>query len=477
MPDGRQEIEADLCVIGAGSAGLSVAAGASQLGLKTVLIERGAMGGDCLNSGCVPSKALLAAAAAAVSWRAAAAFGLEAEPPRVDFAKVMAHVRSVIDAIAPMDSQERFEGLGVTVLRESAGFVSAEEVATAGHRVRARRFVIATGSRPVVPPIEGLAEVGYLTNETLFDLTRLPEHLIVLGGGPIGCEMAQAFARLGSRVTLVERARILPRADAEQADLLARRLAAEGVELRTGVEAERAERRGEGVVLQIRTGDGRQSLSGSHLLVAVGHRPDYEGLALERAGIALDGGRLVLDSRLRTTNRRVYAGGDAAGGEQFTHLAGAHATVLIKNIAFRLPARADRLVVPRVTYCDPELAEVGLGEAEARAAGREINVLRWSFHENDRAQAEHATGGFAKVVVTPGGRILGASILGRHAGELIQPWVLALERRLPISALATTLAPYPTLGEVSKRAAGSYYAAKLFSRRTRLLVALLKRLG
>ncbi len=477
MSDSKQKIEADLCVIGAGSAGLSVAAGAAQLGLRTVLIERGAMGGDCLNSGCVPSKALLAAADAAVAWRRAMALGLEAQPPRVDFTRVMARVKAVIAAIAPMDSQERYEGFGVTVLRESAAFVSADRVETETRSITARRFVIATGSRPLVPPIPGLEALPYLTNETLFDLSELPEHLIVLGGGPIGCEMAQAFARLGSRVTLVERDRLLPRAEAEQAALLAERLEAEGVVVKCGWEAESAAADGPGLRLELRGAEGREALAGSHLLVAVGRKPDYEGLAPEAAGIALERGRLTLDRRLRTSNKRVFAAGDAAGGEQFTHLAGAHATVLIKNIAFRMPAKADRLVVPRVTYTDPELAQVGLTEAEARAAGHAVNLLRWSFADNDRAKAEGVTGGSVKVVVTPKGKILGASILGRHAGELIQPWVLALERGLPIAALATTMVPYPTLGEVSKRAAGSYYAPKLFSRRTRVLVALLKRLG
>ncbi len=473
----KREIKADLCVIGAGSAGLSVAAGAAQLGLKTVLIERGTMGGDCLNTGCVPSKALLAAAAAAVTWRDAAALGLEATPPKVDFAKVMAHVQGVIAAIAPMDSQERFEGFGITVLRDTAAFIGRDAVATKRQRVTAKRFVVATGSRPMVPPIPGLDSIPYLTNETLFELTEQPEHLLVLGGGPIGCEMAQAFARLGSRVTLVERAEILPLAEREQADLLVERLRADGVEIRSGREAVAAGRGSEGVTLQLESEAGPESLQGSHLLVAVGRKPDYEGLQPERAGIDLDRGRLLVDKRLRTTNKKVFAAGDAAGGEQFTHLAGAHASVLIKNIAFRIPARADRLVVPRVTYCDPELAQVGLSEAEALSAGHDINLLRWSFHENDRAQSEHATGGFIKVVVTSKGKILGASLLGRHAGELIQPWVLALERRLPLSALAASMAPYPTLGEVSKRAAGSFYAPKLFSKRTRILVALLKRLG
>ncbi|MBC6404758.1 MAG: FAD-dependent oxidoreductase [Rhodospirillales bacterium] len=477
MAEVKKALAADLCVIGAGSAGLSVAAGAAQLGLKTVLIERGAMGGDCLNTGCVPSKALLAAGAAAVAWRQARAFGLEATPPRVDFPAVMRHVKGVIDGIAPFDSQERFEGLGITVLRESAAFAAAKRVDTPNHTVTARRFVIATGSRPLVPPIPGLDELPYLTNETVFDLTDRPDHLIVLGGGPIGCELAQAFVRLGSRVTLVERADILPRADREQADLLADKLREEGIDLKIGWEAVTATGENGQIRLYLAKEGQEEQLESSHLLVAAGRKADYEGLAPEQAGIILDSGRLLLDSRLRTTNRRVYAAGDAAGGEQFTHLAGAHAGVLIKNIAFRIPARTRGLVVPRITYTDPELAEVGMNETQARLAGHAVNLLRWSFHDNDRARAEHTTTGFIKAVVTPKGKILGTSILGPHAGELLQPWILALERGLPISALATTMAPYPTLGEISKRAAGTFYTPKLFSKRTRILVALLKHLG
>ncbi|MEO1193018.1 MAG: FAD-dependent oxidoreductase [Pseudomonadota bacterium] len=477
MADPDPTISCDLCIVGAGSAGLSTAAGAAQLGLSVVLIERGEMGGDCLNSGCVPSKALLAAGSAAVAWRKAAALGVTAEAPKVDFPSVMAHVQGVIAAIAPMDSQARFEGLGVTVLREEARFLSPTRMAAGDQVIAARRFVIATGSRPFIPPIPGLAEAPYLTNETLFHLKEQPEHLIILGGGPIGCEMAQAFVRLGSRVTLVEREEVLAREDREQAVLLAERLAEEGVEIKSRWEATKVENQAGSIAVSLEQNGQTETVIGSHLLVAVGRRADYGGLDLEKAEIALESGRPQVDKRLRSSNKRIYFAGDAAGGLQFTHLAGAHAGVLIKSIAFRLPARADRLVVPRVTYTDPELATVGLSEEQALAAGQEIDILRWSFHENDRAQTERATGGFAKVITTKKGKILGASILGHHAGELIQPWVLALEQGLKISALATTVAPYPTLGEVSKRAAGSFYTPKLFSKRSRVLVALLKKLG
>lgn len=459
----------DLCVIGAGSAGLSIAAGASQLGARVALVEKGAMGGDCLNTGCVPSKALLAAADRAVAWREAAAFGLAAAPPAVDFAAVMGHLRAVIAAIAPNDSVARFEGLGVAVLPGEARFLGPDRLAVAGRELSAKRFVLATGSRPFVPPIPGLAAAPHLTNESVFALTERPEHLLLLGGGPIGCELAQAFARLGSRVTLVEQDRLLPKDDPELADFVRRSLLADGVALLEGTKATAVEA-GPTLVVE-REGEARR-LSASHLLVAVGRRPDYEGLDLAAAGVALEAGRLRLDRGLRTSNRRIYAAGDAAGGLQFTHLAGAHAGVVIKRALFRLPAKADALTVPWVTYCDPELAQVGLTEAQAAAQGP-MRVLRWSLHDNDRAQAERATGGLAKLIVTPKGRLLGAGIVGRGAGELILPYVLAVAGKLKLSDLASVVAPYPTFSEVGKRAAGSFYMPKLFSERTRRLVRLL----
>lgn len=459
----------DLCVIGAGSAGLSIAAGASQLGARVALVEKGAMGGDCLNTGCVPSKALLAAAHRAVAWREAGAFGLAAEAPAVDFPAVMRHLQEVIAAIAPNDSVARFEGLGVTVLPGEARFLGPDRLAVAGRELRARRFVLATGSRPFLPPIPGLAETPHLTNESVFALAERPAHLLLLGGGPIGCELAQAFARLGSRVTLVEQDRLLPKDDPELADFVRRGLLADGVALLEGARATAVEA---GPALLVEQGGETRRVEGSHLLVAVGRRPDYEGLDLAAAGVALEQGRLVLDRGLRTSNRRIYAAGDAAGGLQFTHLAGAHAGVVIKRALFRLPAKADRLTVPWVTYSDPELAQVGLTEEQAAAQGP-VRVLRWSLHDNDRAQAERATAGLAKLIVTPRGRVLGAGIVGRGAGELILPYVFAVAGKLKLADLASVVAPYPTFSEAGKRAAGSFYMPKLFSERTKRLVRLL----
>jgi pyruvate/2-oxoglutarate dehydrogenase complex dihydrolipoamide dehydrogenase (E3) component len=471
---------ADVCVIGAGSGGLSVAAGASQLGAKTVLFEHRRMGGDCLNFGCIPSKALLAAAKRVRSARDNAAFGLTGPPPGVDFAAVMAHVRGVIAAIEPNDSQARFEGLGVRVIRAFARFVGPDTVEAGDVRVQARRIVIATGSSPALPPIPGLDAAPYFTNETIFENRVLPRHLVVIGGGPIGIEMAQAHRLLGAEVTVLEALpRIMPKDDPELVALLAERLRADGVRVLTGVRVREVKADGDGVAVVVATEGGEERLTGSHLLVAAGRRPNLKGLDLEKAGIALDErGGLVVDGRLRTTNRRVYAMGDAAGGPQFTHVAGYHASVVIKNALFKLPARVDYRALPWVTYTEPELAHVGLTEAEARErhAG-DLAILRWPFHENDRAQAERSTRGVTKVVTRRNGRILGASILGPEAGELIHPWVLAIGQGLKIGALATMIAPYPTLGEVGKRAAGSFFTPKLFGERTKRLVRWLRLLG
>lgn len=469
--------EPDLCVIGAGSAGLSIAAGAAQMGASTVLVEGGKMGGDCLNYGCVPSKSLLVAGKAAKTARLAAGMGIRCAAPEIDFQAVHDHVHGVIAAIAPQDSVERFEALGVRVIRAHARFLGPREIEAGKERIRARRFVVATGSRPAIPPIPGLDKVPYLTNETIFDLTERPEHLIVIGGGPIGCELGQAFRLLGSRVSIVEMASILSREDPELVDILRSGLRADGIDVIEGASVVGCETSEAGVLLRIERGGSSDSVTGTALLLAVGRRPDVEGLGLEAAGIAHDGRGLKVDSRLRTTNKRVFAAGDAAGGAQFTHLASYHAGIVIRNVLFRLPARVDTRALPRVTYTEPELAQVGLDETAAREAHGAIRVLRWPFAENDRAQAERRIDGLVKVLATPRGHILGAAILGPQAGELIQPWVLAITEGLGLSAMARMIAPYPTLGEANKRAAGSFYGPKLFSARTRWLVRLLSRLG
>jgi pyruvate/2-oxoglutarate dehydrogenase complex dihydrolipoamide dehydrogenase (E3) component len=446
----------DIAVIGAGSAGLSVAAAAAQFGEKVVLFEKAEMGGDCLNYGCVPSKSLIAASKAAHAQRSSAAYGIAAVEPKVDFAKVMDYVQSVIAAIEPNDSQERFEKLGVTVVRATAKFVNANEVEADGKTYSARKFVIATGSRAGVPPIPGLNDVPYFTNESVFKNRILPRHLIVIGGGPIGLELAQAHRRLGAQVTVLEAFQPLAKDDPELTLIVLDALKADGVDIRAQVAIAEIRKSKSGIDVVLKDGS---VVSGSHLLVAAGRVPNIENLSLEAAGIEYTKRGVTVDQGLRTTNRKVYAAGDVAGGLQFTHVAGYHAGLIIRNALFKLPVKNRSDIIPWVTYTDPELAHVGLTEAEARKAqGDIVKVLRWHFVENDRAQAESKTKGMIKVVVGKKGRILGASIVGPQAGELIATWVLAVSQGLKISAFANVVLPYPTLSEIGKRAAITNYA-------------------
>jgi pyruvate/2-oxoglutarate dehydrogenase complex dihydrolipoamide dehydrogenase (E3) component len=468
------EIRTDICVIGAGSGGLSVAAGAAQMGASTVLIEGGAMGGDCLNYGCVPSKSMIAAGRAADTIRHAGRFGVNGHEPQIDFGRVHDHIHGVIAAIAPNDSVQRFEGLGVKVIQADARFTAPDTVEAGGTSIKARRFVLATGSRASHPPIPGLDDVPFLTNETIFERKAAPEHLIVIGGGPIGVEMAQAHRRLGAGVTVLQKGSILPKDDPDLVAIVRDRLTAEGVDLREGVDIASVQRHGNGIAAVL--SDGTQ-IEGSDLLVAAGRQANVDGLGLEAAGIEFSPRGVTTDARLRTTNRRVFAVGDVAGGPQFTHIAGYHAGIVIRNILFRLPAKVDYSALPWVTYTDPELAHVGLTEAQARDSHKDIRVLTWNFEENDRAQAEREIEGKVKVLTLPNGRILGASIVGPHAGELIQVWCLAISQKLKIGAIASMIAPYPTLGEASKRAAGAFYTPKLFNGRTRGLVRFLSWFG
>ena len=467
----------DICVIGAGSGGLSVAAAASQMGASTVLIERDRMGGDCLNVGCVPSKAMIAAAHAAHAARTAAPFGIRLAEPEIDFAAVHDHVHGVIASIAPHDSVARFEALGVTVIAASARFTGPRTVVAGDHEITARRFVIATGSRPGVPPIPGLEEVPYLTNETVFERTSAPGHLVVIGGGPIGIELAQAHRRLGAAVTVLEMFTMLGKDDPELAEVVKVRLAKEGISLREGINILKVAKNGRGAAIEIEQDGEAQTIEASDILVSAGRRPNIEGLGLDEAGIAHTPRGITIDRRLLTTNRRVFAIGDVAGPYQFTHMAGYHAGIVIRNALFRLPAKVDHRAVPWVTYTDPELAHVGMTEADAKQRVGAIRVLRFPYAENDRASAERQTDGFVKVITSARGKVLGAGIVGAHAGELIQTWILPVARGLHIKHVAGLIMPYPTLGEINKRAAGSYFTPTLFGDRTRRVVRLLARLG
>jgi pyruvate/2-oxoglutarate dehydrogenase complex dihydrolipoamide dehydrogenase (E3) component len=471
-------IKADICVIGGGSAGLSVAAGAAQMGARTVLIEGHRMGGDCLNTGCVPSKALLAAANAAEAIRNASQFGIRRQQPDVDFPAVVRRVHDVIAKIAPHDSVERFTGLGCRVIEAKARFVDRRTVVAGDVQVRARRFVIATGSRPLVPSIRGLDEVSFFTNETIFENTLLPEHLIVIGAGPVGCEMAQAHRRLGSRVTLIDLDRLLGKDDGEAVEVVRQQFNNEQIETVESARIIRIERSAAGVAVTLQVEQVERRIEGTHLLVAAGRQPNVEHLGLAAAGVNFGAKGIGVDARLRTTNKRIYAAGDVVGGPLFTHVAGYHAGIIIRNALFRVPAKTSYDALPWVTYTDPELAQIGLNEYEARTVhGDSIRVARADFAHNDRAQAEGSTQGFLKAIVGKRGRVLGATIVGRHAGELALPWALAISKGHTIGDLAGLIAPYPTLSEISKRAAGSYFTPTLYSARVRRLVRFLGAFG
>jgi pyruvate/2-oxoglutarate dehydrogenase complex dihydrolipoamide dehydrogenase (E3) component len=470
-----ERLTPDICVIGAGSGGLSVAAAAAAFGVPVVLIEKGKMGGECLNTGCVPSKSLIAAGKRARAIADAAAFGVATQAAEIDFAGVHRHVHGVIAAIAPNDSKERFNGLGVRVIEGAARFKDRNTVVVDATEIAARRFVVATGSSPELPPIAGLDRVPYLTNETVFDLTTRPEHLIVIGAGAIGLELAQAFRRLGSAVTVLEAAEPLAHEDKECAAIVLDALAREGITIRSQVAVARVE--AAGAKVKVVLGDGGAAIEGSHLLIATGRKANTEGLALDAAGIACDRNGIVVNKGLRTSNWRVYAIGDVAGRGQFTHLANYQAGLVIRNALFRLPVKVNADLVPRVTFTDPELAHVGLTETEARSRRIAIRVLRWPYHENDRAQSERETAGHIKVVTDLRGKVLGATIVGAAAGELITTWTLAIDRGLNIRALAGMIVPYPTLAEIGKRAAITYFLPSVTSVWVRRIIPLLRRLG
>jgi pyruvate/2-oxoglutarate dehydrogenase complex dihydrolipoamide dehydrogenase (E3) component len=447
----------DIAVIGAGSGGLSVAAAAAQFGRKVILFEKGKMGGDCLNYGCVPSKALIAVAKHAYAISKSSLYGIHSMRSQIDFPKVMDYVQSVIAGIAPHDSVERFEGLGVKVVQHYARFVDAHTLEADSEKYTAKRIVIATGSRPAVPPIPGLDQVPYFTNETIFENRLLPKHLLVIGGGPIGMELAQAHRRLGSDVSVIEAFEPLGREDPELSKIVVEQMMSEGIGLHGRTKVTSVEKIGLNIVVHT---DTYGPISGSHLLVAVGRTPNTQDLGLDAAGIASTPKGITVDHGLKTSQSHVYAIGDAAGGLQFTHVANYHAGLVIRNALFKLPVKNRTDLIPRVTYTDPEIASIGLAEAEARNLfGDGIKVLRTPFSGNDRARAEGDVRGLVKAVIGKRGKILGASIVGAQAGELIQPWILAMSQRLKIKAFTDMVAPYPTRGEASKRAAIENFAA------------------
>lgn len=472
----------DLGILGGGAAGLTAAAGAARFGARTLLIEKSPrLGGDCLHFGCIPSKTLLRSAAVWSLAGRSAAFGLPPlDLPPVELGAVMDRVAAVIARIQRHDSPERFCALGVAVRFGAARFLDDHAVEVEGRRVTARSWIVATGSRPALPPVQGLSSAPHWTNETVFSQRVLPRRLLVLGGGPVGLELAQAFGRLGSRVTVVEVLdRVLSGEDEDVSALVRARLEAEGVALRTGARAVRVEAAGAGaptvrLTVAPARGDGAEEVvEADALLVAAGRRPNVEGLGLEEAGVAFSPRGIPTDDRLRTSRRHIYACGDAHGRYAFTHVAGYEAGVALANAVLRLPRRADYTRVPWCTYTDPEVASVGLNERRAREEGVAYRVFEERFEDNDRALAEGAAEGKLKLLVSPRGAVLGCQIVGARAGELIHEWVAAVTGGVGLAALAGAVHAYPTLSEISRRAAGRPWEERLFGDRTR---AVLRRL-
>ncbi len=461
----------DVVVVGAGSAGLTAAGGLARLGLRVALIERDRMGGECLNTGCVPSKTLLAAAHRAQAMRGSA-LGITRHEPSVDYAAVGAHVQGAIAAIAPHDAEERFAAWGVEVIRGDASLTGRHSLQVGGRKLSAPRIILATGSEPSVPVIPGLADIPFLTNETLFALDVLPSHLVVLGGGAIGVEMAQAFRRLGSAVTPLDCATVLGAADADAAAELRVVLAKEGVTILDAVAVTAASATPDGIRLDRADAP---SIHGSHLLVATGRRARLEGLGLEQAAVASGPDGIIVDRRRRTTNKAIFAIGDCKAGPRFTHAAGYEGTLVVSAIGFGLPSPAQFNLLPSVTSTVPELAQIGLTEQQARAAHRQVRVLRVLLSDNDRAVAEGDMTGFVKLVRV-NRRVVGVTILGTNAGDMLLPWSLVLLKKASLWAMAETIVPYPTRSELSKAAAFSGFEPWLFGKAARSWARLLARL-
>jgi len=465
----------DAIVIGAGAAGLTAAGGCARLGLRVALVERDRMGGECLNTGCVPSKALIAAARRAHGMRGNA-MGVSATGLDINFAGVRAHVQAAIAAIAPHDSAERFAAWGVEVIHGHACFVGPRMIEVAGRKLSAPRIVVAAGSRPAVPPVPGLAQAPYLTNETLFELQALPRHLLVMGAGAVGLEMAQAFRRLGAEVTVFDHGRPLPRHDPDAAAVVLDQLRSEGIVIHSGASAVAVSAAGGGV--EVRLAGGRV-LEGSHLLVATGRQPALDGLGLEAAGIEASSDGIAVDSRRRTSNRHILAIGDCRAGPRFTHAAGYEGGIAVMAVGFGIPAQVDYATLPSVVFTDPELAQLGLTETEARKRHRRVQVVQEAFADNDRAVADGSAVGFARIVLA-GRRVAGATAVGAGVADLLLPWSLAMRGRAGTWAIGGAVVAYPTRSDINKALGFAAWDGLVFSRAARAwagALAALRRLG
>lgn len=463
----QENHEFDVCIIGAGSGGLSFAAGAVQMGTTVALVDLEKEGIDCISYGSIPSKSILASSRLARRVRKAGEFGVDVTLQPIDFSKVYQRIHNVITAIEPRSFAERFAELGATVFSGKAKFTDAHTVVVNDQTIKAKYFILATGSHPKIPNIPGIDTINYLTSDTIFNLSELPQHLLIIGGGPIGIEMAQAFSGLGAKVTVLQRDRILPHSDLELAQELKQSLQADGVNVLEHVTIQQISSAGGDVAIQYQQNNQQHSVSGSHVFVAAGQVPNVMDLNLEAAGVKYYENGITLDKRLRTTNKHIFAIGDCHGGKQFLHLANYEATVVLKNIVFKTPEKVDYLALPTVVYTTPELAQVGMAEPMAMHLHPQFKTLRCLFKDIERAQTDGKTQGEIKVLVNYNGDILGVTILGSAAAELIVPWVLAIQNKLKIRQMAEVIAPYPSLSEISKLVANSFYGDPLYSSKTR----------
>jgi len=461
----------DMIIIGGGAAGLTVAAGAAQLGAKTALIEKEKLGGDCLYYGCIPSKTLIKAAKVYHYAKNLKAFGLpEVDLPPCDLKSVMDRVRRVIDKVGIHDSVERFDGMGVEVIIGNAEFVSDHEVAVEGKTLSSNRFTISTGSSPMVFPIEGLLETGFITNVEVFSLGTLPDRLVVLGAGPIGAELAHAFVRLGSKVTLIDLVeRPLSFEDEDMADVVIKQMVHDGISLKMGSKAKSVYRDGNDKVMVIETEGGKEeTIKCDEILVATGRKANVEGLGLEAAGVEYTKRGIETDLHMQTSQKHIYAAGDVNGKFPFTHIAGAEGSTIVRNGIMHIPGKINYNMTPWVTFTDPEVASIGYNEQRAKQDEVEYDVHSETYEEVDRALAESEYEGKMKILTEAGSdKIIGVQIAGLHAGELIGSSILAVNKHMKLSDLATPIFAYPTLSEIHKKSAGKYYAQKIFSPKVR----------
>ncbi len=466
-----KEISTDICIIGGGAAGLSMASGAAQMGARTVLFESGKMGGDCLNYGCIPSKTLISSAKAVYHMRNLEKKGIFiSSKPTINFNEVTKNISKVIDKISPHDSEVRFKKLGVNVIREHAKFTARNEVCSNSVKVNFKYAVIATGTEPIIPEIKGLKDSPYFTNETIFSLAELPSHLIIIGGGSIGIELAQAFNRLGAQVSVIESKSLLWKQDSEFTKVIRKMLASEGIIFHERTSIDKIVSKNKKILIKTK----KKLITGSHILVSTGRLINTKAIGLEKAGVIEKNGLINTNTRLQTNNKRIYAIGDVITSSRHTNLASEHATVALKNILLKIPAKINTKIIPTTIYIEPELSQVGYTKkaAELEFGAQNIICIRKKFETNDRCVTEGSLNGLVQLVAKRNGKLIGATIFAPYAGELIQCCTFAITHKLKLSALARLSFPYPSYGETIKIAASAFYSKALFGEKMNWLIKL-----